>query len=344
MSGTWGKSSSWKALPRFKLSGIRFRLSLPPSEFYIACKASVYINVQIQSLGMSDNPASPLLGGAGAEQPKSGRPQSQRSSASTASKRSFQSGHSDESAPLLSKSTDRRNYGDTPAREGNASAAASSLRSLQNGSQIKGKSSRRWPTIVALTVLSLLVLVILCLGFAAPAVVEEYAKEALVFEPTKLSIDSFTSTGVKATIQGEFSLDGSRVRRKPVRDLGRAGTWIAKAVESKRSRVEVFLPEYGDVLLGTADIPPIVVDVRDGHTTHIDFVSELVAGDPEGVRQIANDWLEGRLIQLSVRGVANIPLKSGIFGLGTKTVSETIIFKGCFPSKFYSLSLKLLTD
>lgn len=280
---------------------------------------------------MSDNPASPLLGEAGADQSRSERPPSQKSKASTTSRNSKisnHSKHSGESAPLLSRDEDHRNYGDAPVHDESPSAAASSLRSIQNGGPTKGKSSRRWPTIIALTILGLVVIVILCLGFAAPEVVEEYAREAMVLEPTDLSIDSFTSTGVRARIRGDFTLDGSRVQKKPVRDLGRAGTWIARAVESKRSKVKVFLPEYGDLLLGTADVPPLVVDISDGHTTHLDFLSDLAAGDLDGIRRMANDWLEGRIGDLTVRGVADVPLKSGIFGLGTQSLAETIMFKG----------------
>ena len=280
---------------------------------------------------MSDNPASPLLGKAGVEQSSSERPPSQKSRASTISKDSKNSNHSQpsaESTPLLSRDAGHRNYGDAPAHDESPSAAASSLRSLQNGGPSKGKSSRRWPSIIALTVLGLVLIVILCLGYAAPEVIEEYAREAMVFEPTDLSIDSFTSTGVRARIRGDFTLDGSRVQKKPVRDLGRAGTWIARVVESKRSKVKVFLPEYGDLLLGTADVPPIVVDIRDGHTTHLDVLSDLAAGDLDGIRRMANDWLEGRIGDLTVTGVADVPLKSGIFGLGTQSLTETIMFKG----------------
>ena len=164
--------------------------------------------------------------------------------------------------------------------------------------------------------------------FAAPAIVEEYSKEAIVFEPTNLSIDSFTSTGVRARVQGDFTLDALRVRRKPIRDLGRAGTWIARAVESKPSKVEVVLPEYGNTLMGTADVPSIVVDIRNGHTNHLDFLTDLTAGDVDGIRRIAMDWLHGRLNRLSVKGTAEVGLKSGIFPLGTQTLSENMVFEG----------------
>jgi len=286
----------------------------------------------MQSSTMPDESRSPLLGAeadAEAERSRSSeRPQSQRSKASSRSKHSSLSKHSEESTPLLSQEANHRDYGDAPTHDEASSPAASSLRSLQNVGSSKGIKSRRWPTIIALTILGLVIIVILCLGFAAPAVVEEYAKQAMVFEPTTLSVDSFTSTGVRARIQGDFTLDGSRVEKKAVRQLGRAGTWIARAVESKRSKVKVYLPEYDNLLLGTADVPPILVDIRDGHTTHIDSLSDLAAGDLDGIRRMANDWIDGRISHLSVRGVADVPLKSGIFSLGTQSLAQTIIFSG----------------
>lgn len=278
-------------------------------------------------------PASSLLGEAGAQQSRSERPASPKSKTSTCSIHSTLSKHSEESTPLLSRDADRRVYGDAPAYDQGTSPAASSLRSLQNGGSSKGKPNRRWLTIFVLTILGLVIVLILCLGFAAPAVVEEYAKQAMVFEPIDLSIDSFTPTGVRARIRGDFMLDGSKVQKKPVRDLGRAGTWIARAVESKRTKVKVFLPEFGDIRIGTADVPPIVVDVRDGHTTHIDFLTELAAGDLNGIRRMANDWLEGRIERLSVRGVADVPLRSGIFGLGTQSLMRTIEFNGEYRTR-----------
>ena len=288
---------------------------------------------------MTDNPTSPLLGEQRTEQSIPERPASQRSKHSTRSRQSQRSDQSVESTPLLSRDIDHLNYHSAPRNDdGASSAAASSLRFLQNGDSPKGGNSIRWPTAVALTMLSLIAIAILGLGFAGPEVVEEYAKQAMVFEPTDLSIDSFTSLGVKARIQGDFMLDASRVQKKPVRDLGRAGTWIAKAVESKRSKVEVYLPEYGNILLGTANVPPIVVDVRNGHITHIDFLSNLAAGDINGIRQIANDWLGGRIGQLRVVGVADVDLKSGIFGIGTQRLTQELLFKGSYFLPNHSLA------
>ncbi|MCJ1283836.1 hypothetical protein MMC26_003167 [Xylographa opegraphella] len=267
---------------------------------------------------MSDHPTSPLP--SGAEHHSEERLRAQRSKTSLQSQRSRTSAHSDESTPLLSRNG-RENQHDP------VSPAASSLLSLQDEGPNAGKPKRTWPTIVALSILSAVVLVILGLGFAAPAVVREYAKEAAVFEPTDLSIDSFTTSGVKARIRGNFQLDASKVQKKPVRDLGRAGTWIARAVESRPSYVKVTLPEYDGILLGTALVPSLLVDIRDGHTTYVDFTADLEPGDADGIRDIANDWLEGRLDQLRVQGKADVVLKSGIFSLGTQTFAETLEFK-----------------
>lgn len=305
---------------------------------------------------MADNPPSPIIGtSAEADRGRSVRSTSQISrtseqskhsqfselsseqskiAASAASIRSQQSRHSDgsahaeESTPLLQRDANHPNYGDGPADSNDpASIAASSLRSLHNFDPGRGKG-RGWPTIVALVLLSLTITTILVLGFAAPEIVDEYVKEATVFTPIYLSIDSFTSSGVKARIQGDFTLDASRVHKKPVRDLGRFGTWITQAVESKNSEVTIYLPEYGEVLLGTAYVPGIVVDIRDGHTTRVDFLCDLVAGDVDGIRAILNDWIEGRLGQLRVQGVAKVGLKSGLFSLGAYRFSRSLLFQG----------------
>ncbi|KAG8527947.1 uncharacterized protein KY384_006863 [Bacidia gigantensis] len=270
---------------------------------------------------MADNPSAPLLG---AEQ--SSKPSSIRSQGSKRSQHSQHSRNSDESRPLLADDSDHRDYGDAPQYDDAHSPAASSLRSLNTGST--KKRPWRWPSIIALTILSLLILVILGLGFAAPSVMQEYAKEAVVFEPTGLSIESFTSTGVQVRVQGDIKMDGTRVHKKPVRDLGRAGSWIAKAVQSKQSHIEVYLPDFSDVLVGTADIPSIIVNIRDGATTHVDFVSDLSAGDLNGLKDVAQNWVAGKIKSLNVRALAKVSLKTGIFDLGEQEMSETMTFGG----------------
>ena len=109
------------------------------------------------------------------------------------------------------------------------------------------KSSRpqRWPSILALGLLSLSCVAILVLGFALPSAIQEYALEAMVVEPKSVSIDSITPDGVVAHIRVEFMMDSHRVKRKSVRDLGRMGTWFAEEVETQATQVKALLPTYG---------------------------------------------------------------------------------------------------
>jgi len=277
---------------------------------------------------MADGSTSPLLGASG---PSSSR--------RTPSQRSHRS---EESTPLLSdtNTTPRYDGEEEDLDEISPSPAAASLRSLQDGrpspTPSPSKGGVRWPTILAVSVLGVLVIVILAGAFFAPAIAEEYAKQSLVIEPTSLSIETFTPIGVTARIQADFKLDASRVKSDAVRNLGRFGTWIAREVESKESKVEVYLPEYGNLLVGTAIVPPVVVNIRNGQITHVNFTADLLPGDMTGIRGVVNDWLDGRLGQLRVQGKADISLKSGIFPLGTQSISESLVFEGQYFYKTFS--------
>ena len=109
---------------------------------------------------MSDNASSPLL----------------RSADRPPSNHSRHSDESHEDTPLLSRSDDTPRYDRAEEDdEGRIpSPAATSLRSLQNGqsSTKSSKGGRRWPTVVAVAVLGLVVLGIIGGAFFAPAVVE----------------------------------------------------------------------------------------------------------------------------------------------------------------------------
>jgi len=266
---------------------------------------------------MPDNESAALLG-------SSNRP---------ASHHSNQDHEDHEHTPLLSRSDSTSRYdGAEDEDEGELipSPAATSLRTLQNGNAgtSSKKSGRRWPTIFAVTLLGVAIVVIITGAFFAPAVVEEYAKESIVIEPTSLSIAEITSDGVTARVQATFRMDASKVKNKHVRNIGRFGTWLAREVETKETTVEVYLPEYGEILVGTAVVPRIVVDIRNGHGTAIDFLTKLHPGDLDGIRRVANEWLEGHLGQIRVLGKADVGLKSGIFPLGTQTIAESLVFEG----------------
>ncbi|KAI9751683.1 MAG: Peroxisome chaperone and import receptor [Chaenotheca gracillima] len=269
---------------------------------------------------MSDNPSSPLLGPSAAN--RGGRPSSRRSA------RSLRSNTSTESTPLLSRDDERQDYTNDESDGGVRSPAASSLQSLQEGPFSKNGKGRRWPSVVSLSFLLILIIVVIVLGFLAPAAVEQYANEAMVVEPTRLSIESFTTNGVRARVQASVGLDAARVKSGAVRNLGRAGTWIAKEVETGESVVEVYLPEYGNVLLGTATLPRMVFNIRNGHVNYVNFISDLEPGDVSGIRTVANDWLEGRLGQLRIQGKTDVGIKSGLLSLGSQSVSQSLVFEG----------------
>ena len=233
-----------------------------------------------------------------------------------------------ENTPLLSRENNDRNDEGEPVTTPQSPAASSLLRSIESPASGKRSYLRRWPTMLALSMLCVLIVVILILGFITPEAVNEYTQEALIFEPTSLSIDSFTKTGIVARIQGDFMMDASRVKKKSVRDLGRFGTSLVRKVESGKTDVEVILPEYGNLLLGSATVPPIVVDVRNGHESHIDFLSEVEPGSFDGLRRVASDGIDGRLGELRVKGNAEVPIKSGLISFGKHKFTHSLTFKG----------------
>ncbi|RDW57138.1 uncharacterized protein DSM5745_11536 [Aspergillus mulundensis] len=174
---------------------------------------------------------------------------------------------------------------------------------------------------------------ILILAFIAPAVVKRYVREATLFKPTNLSVESATSEGVRARIQGDVVLDANRLGSGSVRNIGRFVTWIGREVETGQSEVYLYLPEYGNALVGSASLPSIKINIRNGHVNHLDFEADLVAGNVEGLRSVAVDWLEGKLDRLLLKGSADLHLKSGLLSLGEQTLDHSVVLEeDDFPS------------
>ncbi|KAL4878544.1 hypothetical protein BJY04DRAFT_110477 [Aspergillus karnatakaensis] len=230
---------------------------------------------------------------------------------------------SSESTPLLHRrNDDLSTYGgtDTPR----ASSPDDSLK--------KPRRRIRWTFTCGLLAIGSII-AILILAFFVPEVVKEYAKEASVLKPTNLSIESATGDGVRARVQANVHLDSSRVKRGSVRNIGRIATWFGREVETGESEVNVYLPEYGGILIGSASLPSIKLNIRNNHVNHLDFEADLMAGNLEGLRSVAVDWLEGKLDHLALQGKATLHLKSGLLSLGEQILTETMIFKDDdFPS------------
>lgn len=186
---------------------------------------------------------------------------------------------------------------------------------------------RRWSSTVALVLLCTSVLGILSVGFFAPAAAAQYAKEAVILDVSSLSVESFTDRGVRVHVQASVTVDADRVKNGAIRSFGRVGTWLARDVSADRTMVYIYLPDYGG-LLGTATAPAMVIDIRNGHRTSIDFVSDVEMGSLDVVQRMANDYFTGGLGLVRVRGEAELVLKAGLLKLGAQRISEEMTFEG----------------
>lgn len=234
-----------------------------------------------------------------------------------------------ESTPLLSGGSEIPRYdGNSAEPERDDVASIQSRHNRPSSINSIKKNSRRWPSFVAMAILAGVAIAILVLAFIVPDAVQEYAQQAAVIEPTSLSIHSITTDGVRARIQADFSLDGSRVKDDNVRRIGQAATWVANQLGTEKASIDVYVPDYDDILLGSAIIPPLVFNLRDRETTRFDFIADIRPGNFEGMRIIATDWLDGRLDKLRLNGKTDLRLKSGLIPLGLHTFSQTLIFEG----------------
>lgn len=226
---------------------------------------------------------------------------------------------SSEFAPLLSNQDTEAEYQSEETQQ-----------QEEASSQPKSSPTRgwRWPSIIAGIILAGLIVAVLLCGFLLPGAVKVYAENAAVLEPRSLSVESITNDGVKARIQAEFRLDGSRVSNQDARRIGRVTTSIMRKLSTEEAHVKVYAPHYDNALVGSVAVPPLTIDIVDGHSTVLDFVTDLVPGEANNIRTIANSWLDGKLDELKLTGTTAITLKSGIIPLGTHDVVESMVFEG----------------
>ncbi|KEY70394.1 hypothetical protein S7711_06562 [Stachybotrys chartarum IBT 7711] len=196
-----------------------------------------------------------------------------------------------------------------------------------------GKTSRKparklpWASIIAITILGLLVIFIILVGFLVPPAVKQYAETAAVLEPTNLSLESINPDGVRVRIQANFRLDASRVSDDSTRRIGKFATTFVRKLETGETTVQVSLPHYDNSLIGSAVVPPLTISLVNGHTTAMDFITTLAPGDADKIRSIANDWLEGNLEQVTLSGAASLDIKSGILPLGKHNIVESFVLE-----------------
>ncbi|KAK6499205.1 hypothetical protein TWF506_003833 [Arthrobotrys conoides] len=191
------------------------------------------------------------------------------------------------------------------------------------------KQGPRSPRILVITLVSLCfaTLSILFLGFMLPEAVQEYAKKAADVKIDSLSIDSFTEDGIRVRIQGQVVLDAEHVKVFLLRNLGILVGSVARKVKIGSSKALLYLPDYPEGVLGAASYPEFVVSLRDGQTTDIDIICDLIPASLERVKPAIDDYLLGKIHSLRVHVESDMPLTSGAFPLGTHKVTQEIVLK-----------------
>ncbi|KAJ3482380.1 hypothetical protein NLG97_g7585 [Lecanicillium saksenae] len=229
-----------------------------------------------------------------------------------------------ETEPLLAgnSSTANTSYGSQAVTSDAASDAASS-----QGPVKPQKSKRRWPSLVAMLILGSLVIVTIVLGYLVPPAVQTYIEKAVVLEPTGLSLDSLSLTGIRARVQGNFRMDATRVEDVTARRIGRIAMSIMRTVGAEQTHIKLYVPGYGDAMVGSAIVPPLYLNLVDGQNTFIDVVADLKLGDNGSIKKIVNDWLTGKISELEVKTATALQLKSGIIPLGTHDIVESMVLE-----------------
>jgi len=187
---------------------------------------------------------------------------------------------------------------------------------------------RRLATLIALILLCLIFIAVLVVSFFVPAAAEKYAREAVTVSVSSLSVESFTPRGMQARVKAGVHMDASRVKSGFVRNLGRLGTAIAKEVSTEEGELHVFLPDYANALLAKVSIPPMVIDIHNGHSNFYDFICTVEPVTLDAAQDVVEDYLNGKLKSLEVMGRTRLAMRSGILSLGNQLLMDTMKFEG----------------
>lgn len=235
-----------------------------------------------------------------------------------------------ERTPLLPSSTAHT----APEARSNVTASGAFHTPLDDAASgksidIEAPSKKRRPRAHAALLLLCIALVgIPMMAFLGLGVAERYAREAVMVNVTSVSVESFTPRGVQARVKASVHVDASRVGNRFIRNFGRFGTTIVKKISTEKGQLHVFLVDYGRSLLGNASVPPMVIDVRNGHSNDYDFVSDVEPVSLESAQEVVKDYLDGNLDSLRVMGTTRLKLRLGILPLGKKWFKETMKFEG----------------
>ncbi|KAB8236936.1 uncharacterized protein BDW43DRAFT_228050 [Aspergillus alliaceus] len=185
----------------------------------------------------------------------------------------------------------------------------------------------RLPALTCIALFATAILAVLVAAFALPVVVKAYAEQASVFHIQSLSYEPSVPEWARARIKGTFIMDADRVENAAVRRLGQLATWVAREIETRESgTLEIYQPLFGHVVTITASLPPIKLNVRDGHTNHLNFLSDIkhLAEDK------SEDLFEGvaKRADSGILAKAQVHLRSGWIDLGSQEFYLTVQYKG----------------
>lgn len=183
---------------------------------------------------------------------------------------------------------------------------------------------------MALTALCGCVIAVLAIGFIVPAAAGKYVQQAAVLNVSSLSVDSFTSSGIRVRVRARASIDAGRVKSWGVRTLGRMGTAVVGSMRVKDFDLHVRLPAYGHALLGTAQVPGMTVSIRNGDVNLLDFVANTQPGSLVAIRSLANDYMRGSLEALKVVGEADLTVRKGLLSFNLGAIAHELVLKGEF--------------
>lgn len=89
--------------------------------------------------------------------------------------------------------------------------------------------------------------------------------------------------GVWVRIQVNFCFDVQCVENEYVRWVGKVVIWLVGSIGMEDIRINVYLLDYDNILLGSVVVFLMDVSIVNGQNNVVDFVVDFILGDVEGI-------------------------------------------------------------
>ncbi|TGZ80444.1 hypothetical protein EX30DRAFT_307729 [Ascodesmis nigricans] len=169
---------------------------------------------------------------------------------------------------------------------------------------------------------------ILALGFTIPTAAERYAEEAAAVKLGGVSVQGFTPKGVNLRVLVDVDVDADRVKNFDARIIGRFGGFLFRKASTDNMNVRLYLPAYGDDLAVQVSVPPIDVNIRNGHSTALNFTTYVELAKMGTVMALVKDALMNKLEVVDVRAETTVKAKAGWFALPEQEITKTLRVDG----------------